>query len=67
MILEHVQELLPGQKIVATGTFVVVRDADVPIQDEDARDLLETVEEAVLASVGGRRFAYSSRLICRRD
>jgi polyphosphate kinase len=49
VILEHVQELLPGQKIVAAGSFVVVRDADVPIQDEDARDLLETVEEAVLA------------------
>jgi polyphosphate kinase len=49
VVLEFAEDLVPGQKILGAGTFVAIRDADVAIQDEDARDLLETVEEAVLA------------------
>ncbi len=49
VVVEFAADLVPGQKILGAGTFVVIRDADVAIQDEDARDLLETVEEAVLA------------------
>jgi len=41
--------LFPGCKVLATAVFRITRDADVAIQDDDASDLLQMVEEAVLA------------------
>ncbi len=49
VLLYHGAELFPGENLRGAGGFVLVRDADVPIDEEDARDLLETVEQAVLA------------------
>jgi polyphosphate kinase len=47
VIAEHVAMLFPGYDVAATALFRVTRDADVAIQDDDASDLLNVVEEAV--------------------
>ncbi|MCS7237662.1 MAG: polyphosphate kinase 1 [Thermoguttaceae bacterium] len=49
VVAEYAPELFAREKILESGAFVVIRDADVAIDEEDARDLLETVEQAVLA------------------
>jgi len=49
VISENLGVLLEGVEIIATGVFRITRDADVSIQDDDASDLLQAVEEAVLA------------------
>ena len=41
--------LFPGCQVLSTAVFRLTRDADVAIQDDDASDLLHTVEEAVRA------------------
>lgn len=41
--------LFPGCQVLSTAAFRLTRDADVAIQDDDASDLLDTVEEAVRA------------------
>ena len=50
--LEHViaanlEALFPGMQIVAAHPFRVIRDADMAIQELEAYDLLETMEESV--------------------
>ncbi len=49
VIAVHAGKLFPGCEVPATGVFRITRDADVPIQDDDASDLLHVMEEAVLA------------------
>jgi len=39
--------LCPNRTIRSTACFRITRDADVPIQEDEAGDLLETMEEAV--------------------
>ena len=47
VILANAQELLPDFEILSGGYFKLTRDADVDIQDDEAADLLATVEQAV--------------------
>ena len=54
----NVDRLFPGSQVLATAVFRVTRDADIAIQDDDASDLLQNVEEAVL----GRRRRAAVRL-----
>ncbi|HUT94972.1 MAG TPA: polyphosphate kinase 1 [Thermoguttaceae bacterium] len=49
VIAANVDELFPGCAVLATTVFRITRDADVAIQDDDASDLLNAVEQAVLA------------------
>jgi polyphosphate kinase len=61
--LEHViaanlEALFPGMQIVASYPFRVIRDADIAIQELEAYDLLETMEE----SVRQRRFGSVVRV-----
>jgi polyphosphate kinase len=49
VIAEHAGDLFPGCDVLATTVFRITRDADVAIQDDDASDLLNAVEQAVLA------------------
>lgn len=49
VLLEFGAKLFRGFKVQAACMFRVTRDADVSIQDDDASDLLSTVESAVLA------------------
>ena len=48
VIAAHLELLFPGRDVLATAVFRITRDADVAIQDDDAGDLLQNVEEAVL-------------------
>jgi len=48
-IAANVGSLFPGHEVLATTMFRITRDADVAIQDDDASDLLNVVEQAVLA------------------
>ncbi len=62
LIAANLQTLFPGMEIVEAHPFRVTRDADPVIQDLEADDLLETVEE----SVRQRRFGAVVRLIVNR-
>ncbi len=48
VIADNVSRLFPGAEVLATAVFRITRDADIAIQDDDASDLLQVVEEAVL-------------------
>jgi polyphosphate kinase len=52
LIVAHLNELFPGMEVLEAHPFHVTRDADVAIQELEADDLLETIEESVRA----RRF-----------
>ncbi|KPL08174.1 polyphosphate kinase [bacterium SM23_57] len=52
LILQNLSSLFPGMEIVEAYPFRVTRNADFIIQELEADDLLETMEE----SVKGRRF-----------
>ncbi|WP_031495962.1 polyphosphate kinase 1 [Bryobacter aggregatus] len=52
LIVSHLGELFPGMEIIEAHPFHVTRDADIAIQELEADDLLETIEESVRA----RRF-----------
>jgi polyphosphate kinase len=58
LIAANLESLFPGMKIIASYPFHVTRDADNDIQDLEAGDLLESVEEGVWQ----RRFADVIRL-----
>ncbi len=58
VIAAHLGMLFPGMQIVASYSFRVIRDADVVIQELEADDLLETMEE----SMRQRRFGSVVRI-----
>ncbi|MBL8212032.1 MAG: polyphosphate kinase 1 [Bryobacterales bacterium] len=58
VIQANVQQLFPGMEIVESHPFHITRDADSAIQELEADDLLETVEEGVRK----RRFGDVVRL-----
>jgi len=58
VVAAHLDLLFPGMQIVAAYAFRVIRDADVAIQELEADDLLETMEE----SVRQRRFGSVVRI-----
>jgi polyphosphate kinase len=39
--------MFPGHEVVCGAVFRVTRDADTPIEDDDAADLLRTIEQAL--------------------
>lgn len=47
LIVAHLGELFPGMEVLEAHPFHVTRDADVAIQELEADDLLETIEESV--------------------
>jgi polyphosphate kinase len=63
VIAANLPSLFPGMEILAAYPFQVTRDADFVIQDLEADDLLETVEEGVR----GRRFRSVVRLSVIED
>ena len=58
VIAANLHALFPGMKILSVYPFHVTRDADMEIQELEASDLLETVEQ----SVRQRRFGNVVRL-----
>lgn len=49
VIAENLAAVFPGCEVLATAVFRITRDADVTVHDDDAGDLLQAVQEAVLA------------------
>lgn len=58
LIRAHLPNLFPGMEVVESHLFHVTRDAEMAIQEIEADDLLETVEEGVRQ----RRFGSVVRL-----
>jgi len=63
VIAANVAALFPGMEVVEAYDFRVTRNADVDIVEEEAADLLRTIEQ----SVRQRRFGAVVRLTVQRD
>ncbi len=63
MIAEHVDALFPGLEVVETYAFRITRNADMEIQEEEAADLLRTIQQGVRQ----RRFGASVRISIEHD
>jgi polyphosphate kinase len=63
VIAANIDRLFPGLEIVASYPFRVIRDADMEIQEDEAADLLRTIEE----SVRQRRFGEVVSLFIQRN
>ncbi len=63
VIIANLGELFPGMKIVEAHPFHVTRNSDIEIQELEALDLLETMEE----SVRRRRFGKVVRLLVEKE
>ncbi|HEX5045071.1 MAG TPA: polyphosphate kinase 1 [Candidatus Polarisedimenticolaceae bacterium] len=62
VVAAHLEALFPGMHVLESHPFRVVRNADFEIQELEAADLLETVEEGVRR----RRFGEVVRLTVRQ-
>jgi polyphosphate kinase len=60
VIAAHINRLFPGMEVLEASPFRVTRNADVDRLEEEADDLLETIE----AELRSRRFAPIVRLEC---
>jgi len=63
LIAANLKTLFPGMKIIEAHPFRVTRDADMEIQELEAADLLETMEE----SVRQRRFGSVVRVTINQE
>jgi polyphosphate kinase len=59
VVRANLPHLFPGREIIESHVFHVTRDADISIQELEAADLLESVEEGVKK----RRFGAVTRLM----
>jgi len=62
LVKENIQSLFPGMKIMEVHPFHVTRNADFEIQELEAGDLLEMMEEGVR----NRRFGKVVRLVVEK-
>lgn len=63
LIAANIDKLFPGLKVIGAHAFHVTRNADMEIQELEAEDLLETVEE----SIRKRRFGDVVRLMVEKE
>jgi polyphosphate kinase len=63
LICSNLQALFPGMEVVDAHPFHVTRDADIAIQELEAEDLLETMEQGVRQ----RRFGDVVRLMVSQE
>ncbi len=49
VVLEHAVGLCPGHEVIGQAVFRITRDADVEIRDDEAADLLQSIDDVVLA------------------
>ncbi|HET7479458.1 MAG TPA: polyphosphate kinase 1 [Rubrobacteraceae bacterium] len=59
VIAANLDELFPGKKILANYVFQVTRNADFVIEEDEASDLLQAIED----EIEGRWFGQSVRLV----
>ena len=63
VIAANVDALFPGVEVVETYAFRIIRNADMEIQEEEAADLLRTIEQGVRQ----RRFGAAVRLAVQHN
>ncbi len=63
LVAAHADLLFPGEDITATTAFRVTRNGDISVEEEDATDLADEMEDVLTA----RRFADTVRLEMRAD
>lgn len=63
VIAAHIGDLFKGRKIIASYVFRVTRNTDYEFEEEEAEDLLATIEDALRR----RRFGAAVRLEVERD
>ena len=59
VIAANLDELFPGKEILSCYVFQVTRNADLLIEEDEASDLLQTIED----ELAGRWFGQSVRLV----
>jgi polyphosphate kinase len=59
VIAANLDELFPGKEITESHVFQVTRNADLVIEEDEASDLLQTIED----ELAGRWFGQSVRLV----
>jgi polyphosphate kinase len=59
VIASNLDELFPGKEILASYVFQVTRNADLVIEEDEASDLLQAIED----ELAGRWFGQSVRLV----
>jgi len=47
LVAEHVEDLFPGYKLIKFASFRVTRNADMEIEEEEADDFMEILEEGL--------------------
>jgi polyphosphate kinase len=63
LVAAHADALFPGMEVAAAYTFRITRDAEVAIQELEADDLLQSIEQGVRR----RRFGSVVRMTLDRD
>ena len=63
VIAEHIGDLFKGRKVLAAHVFRVTRNTDYEFEEEEAEDLLATIEDGLRR----RRFGSAVRLEVLRD
>ncbi|MDP9351133.1 MAG: polyphosphate kinase 1 [Chloroflexota bacterium] len=63
IIASNLDELFPGHHVRDSYVFQLTRDADLVIQEDEAADLLQAIEE----ELGQRRFGEGVRLVVGTD
>ncbi len=62
VIIANLDKLFPGMKVLEAHQFHIIRNADMEIQELEALDLLDTIEE----SIRKRRFGTVTRMMVHR-
>ncbi len=62
VIAANLDELFPGKEVVANFVFQVTRNADFVIEEDEASDLLQAIQD----EIQGRWFGQSVRLVVTR-
>lgn len=57
----HLESLFPGETVTGTALFRITRNTDIAVDEEDASDLIDEMEEVLTA----RRFSATVRLQLR--
>jgi polyphosphate kinase len=58
LMAAHIETLFPGMRVLECQPFRITRDADIEIEEDEAADLLRTIERQVRQ----RRFGFGVRL-----
>ena len=58
LVAAHIDSLFPGMRVLECQPFRITRDADLEIEEDEAGDLLKTVEQQLRQ----RRFGFGVRL-----